>query len=281
MGYGPVPSNWDHWNRHAVLWDLFGPPLRPSPDDLDVVARVVTQLSRESPVRGLRVLVLGVTREYARFPWPRGSTLVAWERSESMIRHVWPGSTAETERVIQRNWLDPTESRGEFDLVLGDGVLVQLSFPDECEELCRTLRAVLRPGGQCILRLFARPETPEEPDQVFADAQEGRLTNINEFKLRLGMALCAANGAHQVAVADIWKVWDQSARRDSRLRNRWSADQKKTIESYRESIVSYSFPPLDLVLDVARRFLKVRDVCFPGYPFARGCPTLVLERESA
>src|SRR6266705_2840542 len=124
-------SDGSHWNAHAVRWESIGPPLRPSPEDVMVVADAVSQLVNENSHRALKLLMLGVTPEYARFPWPPNSTLVAWERSESMIRHVWPGSTAESKRVIQGDWLHPPEAFGEFDFVLGDGVLTQLSFPDE------------------------------------------------------------------------------------------------------------------------------------------------------
>ena len=57
-----------------------------------------------------------------------------------MIRHVWPGSMAATERVVQGDWLDPDASLGPFDLLLGDGVLSVLDYPGEYERFCRTMR---------------------------------------------------------------------------------------------------------------------------------------------
>src|SRR5436190_2099932 len=71
-----------HWKDHAVNWDLIGPPLRPAPEDLAVIAEAVSRLTDEVPHRDLKVLILGVTQEYARFPWPKGTNLVAWERNE-------------------------------------------------------------------------------------------------------------------------------------------------------------------------------------------------------
>jgi hypothetical protein len=270
-------SDGSHWNAHAVRWEFIGTPLRPSPEDVMVVVDAMSQLANENPRHALKLLMLGVTPEYARFPWPPTSTLVAWERSESMIRHVWPGSTAENTRVIQGNWLHPPEGFGEFDFVLGDGVLTQLSFPNEYEELFRTLRALMRPGGRSALRLYANSTPPEKPDHVLDDVRQGRLTNVNEFKLRMGMALGGTRNVYNVAVAEIWDVWDQACCRHPALRQRWSTEESSTIEHYRESNAEYSFPPLHLVLHTMRTYMKVTKVCIPKYAFGCNCPTVILD----
>ena len=75
-----IRSEEGHWKNHAIRWDLIGPPLRPTPDELDVVAGIVSELTSRLGDRGLDALVLGVTLEYARFPWPPGSNLTALER---------------------------------------------------------------------------------------------------------------------------------------------------------------------------------------------------------
>src|SRR5262249_20277470 len=134
-----------------------------------------------------------------------------------------------------------------------------------------------RPGGRWALRLYASSNAPETPERVLDDARDGRLTNINEFKLRLGMALCGTRKVHNVAVAEVWHVWDQARRREPALDQRWSAELVSTIENYRESTAKYSFPPLPLVLDTLRPFVKVTKTCIPKYEFGASCPTLILE----
>jgi hypothetical protein len=272
-----IPSKEGHWKSHAIRWDLIGPPLRPSSDELAVVTGIVAELVTCVGNRGLDALILGVTPEYALFPWPPKSSLVALDRCESMIRHVWPGSTAAIERVIQGDWLFPDQSVGPFDLVLGDGALSQLSYPDDYERLCQAMRSVTRPGGRWALRLYARPDAPENPERLLDDIGEGRLTNINEFKLRLGMALCDANHTDDVSVAEMWRFWDQSRRRDPSLQDRWSTELQITIENYREGTARYSFPRLDPVLDLLGRFATISDVRFPSYPLGGCCPMVVLE----
>jgi hypothetical protein len=272
-----IPSGEGHWKSHAIRWDLIGPPLRPSPDELDVVAAVVSELRSQVGDRGLDALILGVTVEYARFPWPPRSNLTALERSESMIRHVWPGSTAATERALRGDWLAPEASLGPFDLLLGDGVLSMLAYPGDYERFGRTMRGLTRAGGRWVLRLYARPVEPEEPEGLLDDLREGRLTNINEFKLRLGMLLCDAGRADDVGVSEMWRFWDEARRRDPSLRDRWSTELQSTIENYRDGVARYSFPRLDPVLDLLRRYATIRGVRFPGYRLGDCCPTVILE----
>jgi hypothetical protein len=272
-----VPSGEGHWKNHAIRWDLIGPPLRPSPDELDVVAAIVSELMLRVGNRGLDALILGVTVEYARFPWPPGSNLTALERSESMIRHVWPGSMAATERVLQGDWLAPDASLGPFDLLLGDGVLSMLAYPGDYERFCRAIRGMTRVGGRWVLRLYTRPAEPEDPERLLDDLRAGRLTNINEFKLRLGMVLCDAGRADDVGVSEMWQFWDDARRRDPALRDCWSTELQTTIENYRDGIARYSFPHLCPVLDLLRGYATIREVRFPGYRLGDRCPTVILE----
>jgi len=272
-----IQSEEGHWKSHAIRWDLIGPPLRPSPDELAVVAAIVSELMAQVGNRGLDALILGVTPEYARFPWPPKSNLIALDRCESMIRHVWTGSMAESERVLQGDWLALDTSLGPFDLVLGDGVLSQLAYPVDYERFCHTMRGVTRPGGRWALRLFARTGEPEAPERVLDDLRAGRLTNINEFKLRLGMALCDAGDADDVGVSEMWRFWHEACRRDASLRNCWSTELQSTIENYREGTARYSFPHLEPVLDVLRRSATIREVEFPSYGLRDRCPMVILE----
>jgi len=63
-----------HWAEIARRWAEVGPPLRPSAEDLAFYRRA-GRLTRE---RGApRVLLLGVTPELYRLPWPDGTDLLA------------------------------------------------------------------------------------------------------------------------------------------------------------------------------------------------------------
>jgi len=269
-----VSSTPSHWTDFAKRWDLIGAPLRPSSLDLAIVADVVAELVLENPHRGLRVLILGVTPEYARFPWPLKTTLIACERSETMIRHVWPGSTLENASVIHGTWLDLDASLGKFDLVLGDGILTQLSFQEEYNELSRRISALLAPGGRLMLRLFTSSEAPQTPESVLKDSA---VSNVNEFKLRLGMALSESRSSYDIPVAEIWKVWDRERKQQPELNQRWSAAEVSTIESYRESTAKYSFPPLHHIQTTLTRHFNFVKLHVPNYVFGKSCPTMILQ----
>ena len=152
-----------------------------------------------------------------------------------------------------------------------------LAYPGDYSMLCRTMCSMTRPGGRWVLRLFARGHVPEDPENVLDDVREGRLTNINEFKLRLGMALCDANQADDVAVSEMWQFWDSSRRRVPELQCRWPSELQSTIENYREGMARYAFPRLGFVLDLLREYATIRAVRFPGYPLGGCCPMVVLE----
>jgi hypothetical protein len=134
-----------------------------------------------------------------------------------------------------------------------------------------------RAGGRWALRVYARPGEPEDPDRLLDDLREGRLTNINEFKLRLGMALCDASHADDVGVSEMWRFWDDACRRDPSLRDCWSIELQSTIENYRDGTARYSFPRLDPVLDLLRRYATIRKVQFPGYRLGDCCPMVIME----
>lgn len=77
-----------HWIEHAATWDHFGPPLRPHPLDM---ARVQA-LCDSHGGHNQRVLLLGVTPEYALLPWPTGTAFTAIDKCRDMIAKVWPAS---------------------------------------------------------------------------------------------------------------------------------------------------------------------------------------------
>src|SRR5689334_1890777 len=119
----PCPG--DHWMHIARAWSHSGPPLRVSREDVAAYADAVATL-RTSP-QAPRVLVLGVTPEIHGMPWPRGSDVVAVDRSEAMIAAVWPGPPGSAHRGEWTALPLPDRSR---DVVLCDGGVHLLAHPD-------------------------------------------------------------------------------------------------------------------------------------------------------
>jgi SAM-dependent methyltransferase len=225
-----------------------------------------------------RALVLGVTPEIARLAWPEGTDLLAVDRSEAMIRLVWPGFPRPGLGALQSEWLDLDLPAGSRDLVLGDGCFNLLRYPDAHAALLRTVRALLSPRGRFAFRTFVRPEASETPAEVYRAALAGEIAGFHAFKLRLLMA-------HQrdpragVPVREVWRSFAAHVPDPEALSARlgWPAPQIATIASYRESEAVHVFPSL-YELRAACAAAGFRELsCTTGpYELGERCPTLVL-----
>lgn len=247
----------DHWPLHARQWARLGPPLRPTAEDMAVVA---------GQLRGSRGLLLGVTPEVAALPW--AGALLAVDRSQPMIREVWPGPAGASVVCADWRWL-PLAS-GRFDLVVGDGCASVFAWPGEYRALGAEMRRVLVAGGRLVLRLFTSPEAREDVRDLAGDLRAGRVRNFHAFKWRLAMALQPSTEAG-VRLGDIWDAWRS-------IRPAEEIDGADTIDAYRGSDVRYSFPTLaQHRAALGQGFSEL--ACVTGsYELAERCPTLILER---
>ncbi len=143
------------WPALAAQWRWVVPPLRPAPEDLRLVEEAAREWTgrREAP----RVLLLGVTPELYRLPWPEGTDFLAVDRAQAMIDAVWPGPS---DAVLCADWLELTLPDASRDVALCDGVLNLLSYPQEQSRLARLLREALADEGLFVCRLFVPPAQP-------------------------------------------------------------------------------------------------------------------------
>lgn len=265
----------DLWARHARQWALLGAPLRPSDEDLTIVRDVAAQVAARP-----RVLVLGATPEYARLPWPEGTTLLAVERSEAMARGVWPGFPSPGEGVLIDDWRTVALPQASWDLILGDGSLTTLSFPDDATALLRRVAQLLAPGGRMVLRAFLRPAVPEPASQVHADALAGRIDSFHAYKVRLA-------AAHQgtsplgVSTRDVWRAWCEEGPDAARLAaaTGWPPEQIGTFAAYDTPSARLCFPTDDEQRAVAHA-AGLREVAcvVPSYALGERFPTWVWTR---
>ncbi|MEA2901871.1 MAG: hypothetical protein QOH36_1758 [Actinomycetota bacterium] len=259
-----------HWTEIARRWGHVGPPLRPGAADLAFYAEVVS--GRTAP----RALLLGVTPELYRLPWPDGADVIAVDHTPAMIDALWPGPAA---AVVCADWTDMELEPGSRDVVLGDGVFHLLDHPGGQARLVDNLARVVRPGGVVGLRLFVPPGAAdrEAPASVLADLSAGRVANLNLLKLRLGMALqpdpCAG-----VALGAVYAALDEAEPDLAALAARlgWDLDHLLAIESYRGSDSHYSFVTVDEVGELfVRRGFELEAVHVPSYELGERCPTVV------
>ena len=266
-----------HWANVARQWKQVGPPLRPSSQDL---AFCVKWIERWASARGApRVLILGVTPELYRLPWPAGTDILAVDHTPAMIKALWPGPP---KCALSAEWTAMPLPPASRDLVLCDGGAHLLAHPEGHRAWVRELRRVLSPGGLCLLRLFVPPRRRETPAAVLQDLLDGRIANLNLLKLRLAMALCE-DAARAVELRLVWDTLHAVAPDLRRLAVRigWPADHLSAINTYRDCRDRYSF----LTVAEVRRLFCGRPGGFafegmdvPTYELGDRCPTVVLRR---
>ena len=272
------------WKHQATQWDRVGPPLHPSPSDLEHHEDVIRRVSAECAARGaaLRALALGVTPEHASMKWPPGSTLLALDKSAEMIERVWPGHPRPGEGARLADWLNPPTDLGPYDIVVSDGPFGVLRHPEEHATLLAVVRRWLSPHGRFTFRVFVRPDDQETPEDVFEAALDGSpgLESFHAFKLRLLMAV-QTNVLDGVHTRRVWDVWhDQGPDPAALARSRgWPLEQISTIDAYRGSDSIYCFPTtIELRKLICAARLEEETFSVPDYPLGERCPRFVLKR---
>lgn len=264
----PALNHWDRFHRH---WRLLAPPLRPN---AEIVAAFSAALGEPSG----RCLLLGVTPELAF----DDRDLVAVDRSGDMIIHLWPGDTPRR-RVVQGAWQQTPFPNGSFQAALGDGSLNVLTYPAGHDALYRELVRLVRPGSPVAVQIYATPDVCETVDDLASSVRAGApLGSFHAFKFRLAMALTAQRRDPNIAVTAVLDAFEQLFPDRARLATRtgWPIAHIDTIDIYRGSWATYSFPTLAAFKAVVPAEFFVQGVVSSGdYDLAARCPLLLLRRE--
>ncbi|WP_296746121.1 class I SAM-dependent methyltransferase [Mesorhizobium sp.] len=256
-----------HWNAIRKHWQLLGPPLRPP-------AEAVETYNRELDLSGAHVVLLGVTPELAGL----GATMMAVDESADMIAGIWPGDTA-SRNAVNGDWLDLPAPGASVDAVIGDGCLSVLGLSAARRGLFAAIARVLRIGGRAGVRLFAGPETPDDPQAVRALALSGGVSTFHELKWRVAVTATGEAPDHAIPVKRIVEAFDAlfPDRKELSASTGWDLPVIGTIDVYRNSSVIYSFAPAATLIREAQAFFgDVRTVSTGSYGFAERCPLLVM-----
>jgi SAM-dependent methyltransferase len=267
----------DHWPELARRWSQTGPPLRVSPEDQRAYAQAAAERLREGARP--RVLLLGVTPELYGLPWPEGTDLLAVDRSQAMIDHVWLGPR---EAARCEDWTALSLPDGSRDLALCDGGFHLLEHPGEQARLVRRLGRVLAEDGLCALRLFVPPARPEAPEEVLRDLRRGAIPDVNALKLRLAMSL-QRGPERGVRLAEVWDTLHAVEPDVAALASRlgWPPEPMSTLEAYRGASAAYHFVTIDELCELFCREpggFRVESIRIPAYPLGERCPLVALRR---
>lgn len=264
------------WDLLARNWARLGPPLRPSLQDREHFTELLN-FPACGPVTGI---ILGVTPELYRLPWPTLSKVHAIDCSPGMIQRIWPGPL---ESAHLSNWLHMPLPTATADYVVCDGGLHLLNFstgqPALAKEVCR----VLKPNGKFVLRLFSLPEKPENPAAVWNDFQAARIANVHILKLRLGMALQTSPEAG-VRLGD---VFESICRECSDLEgvsriSGWPQNEVQTLLAYQDCENRYHFTTTDQGLKLIQSGGLVLERRLEScYPLGDRCPMISFRKKGA
>jgi hypothetical protein len=256
----------DHWQAHAQQWSRIGSPLRPSDEDVALMAGWLG----ERPGHGL---LLGVTAELTAL----SDSLLAQDRDGAMIARLWrPRTPQQTAR--QADWLDAASDDTLFDFAAGDGSINAIAYADEYSRLFARLRERLHDKALLVLRVFCTPEQGETPEAVLAAARQGGIGSFHAFKWRLAMAIVAGQGDPNIRVHDIREQFQalvaEADRAELAAAAGWLAADIDTIDVYRDSPTVYSFPTRSQLRAALPSYCEEIGSGSGTYELAERCPVI-------
>ncbi len=222
-----------------------------------------------------RLLLLGVTPELA----PLGKRLVAVDRNQTMIDHIWPGDSG-SRQAIKGEWLALPFPPAFFSAVIGDGSFICLDYPNGYRRLLAEIARVTRPAGRIAIRAFLAPDEPETIPALKDQVMSGRAGSFHAFKWRFAQALLAAAGDANVKVEAIREAFDREFpdRLSLARASGWSMEDIATIDFYKGSAEVYSFPTLaQFRAALPASFGVARAVPSGRYELAERCPLMVMD----
>lgn len=269
------------WTGHASQWNLVEAPLRPSPEDGDLILRGLVPVFLKFPDQ-CRLAVLGVTSELVNLGWPTSVELTSFDHSAHMIAKVWRPNPNVKSTVKEADWRKLPVLPGTFHGVVGDGSLNVFPHLTDYQVIAKEMHRVTSPDGFAVLRCFVRPSTSETAGDVKAAVEAGCIGSFHAFKWRLAMTLTDPESA-SVVLADIWRAFQASfpSREELSEIAGWPEAQISTIDVYKDAPTRYTFPTFDQIVREVGPFFEVVERGQAGYELAERCPTLVLKRRAA
>ena len=231
--------------------------------------------------KSTRVLLLGATPRLANMRWPDGTMMLAVDSAMAFVRDVWPGDIPDRRRAVQGDWRALPVRDAAYDVVIGDGSLNCVRYPDGIRVAAEAVQRALGRHGLLALRLFVRPDICESPQELVQDVAAGRVETFNQFRFRLLMAM-QRSVEEGVAVRDVHRFWqDLASRKDSvPTTPGWSGEDLQAIEPYRESPVVHTFPTLNEWRAVLSDRFEQLAVLPASYVLGDRCPIIVWRSRS-
>ena len=230
-----------YWSGMAERYRALTPPLRVSDSERDIYRKLAAQWRND--LQAPRVLVLGATPDFYDLQWPEHSDLLAVDRSQPMLRSVWPGDESES---LCAEWTSADLPDHSRDIVLCDGGLTFFSYPQPLQQLLDNITRIMAPGGLFIVRLYVASNPPQSAATIYQQFSRGQIRDSHELKFRLWFALERAGGKG-VCLNDVWNSFE-AACSDLRSRNAlpdWPEAEWLSMQAYEGLQDVYYFPSVE------------------------------------
>jgi SAM-dependent methyltransferase len=256
-----------HFQRLATQWDKIGLPMRP----LSPVASVLKSLMPENTKQAL---LLGVTPEFAAL----AEDTTALDHSAGMIAQIWPGDGPNT-RAVQGSWLNMPFEDDSFDVVIGDGSLTLLPFPEKVENVLSEIARVLRPDARAVLRCFVALDNALTDDELRSYATSLKNKSIDALRFRFAINAVHAANSPNITAAQAWRDFAELYPDPEPMlsENGWNVADFARFQMYKDNSMSMNFPNRAQLSNLcARHFSAVSFHDSGDYPMAELCPIVVM-----
>ena len=266
-----------YWVSLAHAYAVLGPPLRPSGEDIRLMEQAVATWAAGHPAVRPEALLLGVTPDIANMRWPEATSLMAVENSVAMVRGVWPGNLPEKKWAVCADWLQLPRKSASCHIVVGDGSMNCVRYPDGFRALSAQVSDILTDGGIFVLRCFLQPARKERPEDVIADILREPIPTFHHFKFRLLMAM-QRSAWQGIAVDEVYRFWVSRNLDESLLISRagWEKLAIDSIKLYRGTDTVHTFPTLAEIGSVLHERFQEVSISTPSYNLGERCPILLL-----
>jgi hypothetical protein len=263
------------WNNQSAKWKHVGSPTRPSQEDQNIIASIISK--KQQNADSTNAVVLGVTPEMIQLRWPEGTTITAVDMNESMIQTLYKPHEIYPTSVKQERWQAISLPDNSTDIVVGDGIFTPLEKEEDLVGLFAEVDRILKPSSMMVVRAFIRPEETEAIDTVVKDALSGKIKNFGSLKWRLAMALTDNKG--RVNPAEIHKKFNALFPDRAYLgtSGKWSLDEISTIDAYEKIEGVFTFLTLNELVKISQPYAKIIEKKVGSYELADRCPIIVFE----
>jgi hypothetical protein len=171
----------------------------------------------------------------------------------------------------------PLES-GSAHFILGDGCTTQLANRKAYKVFFKEQRRIIKNDGFLLMRCFLNTQKRESNNQIIKSALQGRIQFFGSLKWRIAMALLSKRHTFSIKVKKIHEAFNSlfPLRIELAKSCHWNIDLINTIDTYKNSDISYTFPSLKELKTLIAPEFEIIKIYYPHYELTERCPIILM-----